>query len=253
MLLSELGDYFSGLLSADEYRSADRALNGIQVGRGGKDVRCLAFAVDACMESFRRAAELGADALLVHHGLFWGYPLPVTGPHLDRLAFLLGKDMGLLAYHLPLDAHPELGNNAGLARALGLGGLEPFAEYHGRKIGFKGRLEPALSFEDAKVRLLRGGQAPLAILPFGPAEIRTAGVCSGGAAEEALQALDEGLDLYVTGEMSHVIYHSALEAGLNVICAGHYQTETYGVRSLAERAAMDTGLRTIFIDIPTGH
>ncbi|MBU0928199.1 MAG: Nif3-like dinuclear metal center hexameric protein [Spirochaetes bacterium] len=252
MDIQEFDAWASALLDIPRFAKVDDSLNGLQVGRSGGPVEKVAFAVDACLESIRRAREAGAQALFVHHGLFWGKPVAITGGMRRRVAELLAADMALYACHLPLDAHPELGNNAVLARMLGLSDIQPFGEYHGVKLGLKGRLEPALSLDEAQRRVLPAGDAPRALLPFGPKSITTAAVVSGGAAFESLQAIAEGLDLYVTGEPSHSVYHAAMEAGLNFIAAGHYATETHGVKAVAERAARELGLRTVFIEYPTG-
>ena len=252
MDIQEFGRWAGELLHPERFLAADDSLNGIQVGRSPGPVRKVAFALDACLETIRRAAEAGAQALFVHHGLFWGKPAALTGLMRERVAALVSSDLALYACHLPLDAHPELGNNAVLARMLGLGDLEPFGLSHGQYIGFKGRLEPAISMEEAVLRILPEGDEPRALYPFGPALLKTAAVISGGAPFEAFQAIEQDLDLYVTGEPSHSIYHHAMEAGLGVIAAGHYATEIHGVRAVAERAARELGLETVFLDYPTG-
>jgi len=252
MDLRDFDAWLRSLLEIEALSRVDDSLNGIQVGRSEGPIDCVAFAVDASMETMRRAAEAGARALMVHHGLFWGSAARITGSMRERVKFLLDHDLALAACHLPLDKHPELGNNAVLARMLGLADRKPFGLYHGVALGFSGTLEPALSLDEAIGRILPDGSRPLSVLPFGPKTIRTAAVVSGGAAMEAFQAVEAGLDLYVTGENSHSIYHAALEAGLNVVAAGHYATEVWGVKSLAERLAADFGVRTFFVDVPTG-
>lgn len=242
----------SALLDIPRFSKLDDSLNGIQVGRSAGPVTKVAFAVDACAESVRRARAAGAQALFVHHGLFWGKPAPLKGALRGRVAELLSADMALYACHLPLDAHPEVGNNAVLARMLGLRDIEPFGEYHGVKIGFKGRIDPAISVDEALARVLPAGDAPRSLLPFGPRMVTRAAVVSGGAAFEALQAIAEGVELYVTGEPSHSIYHEVMESGINVIAAGHYATEVHGVKAVAERAARELGIQTVFIEYPTG-
>jgi dinuclear metal center YbgI/SA1388 family protein len=240
------------LLSLADYATTDRSMNGLQVGRLGTELHRVAFAVDACLETIQRAADWKAELLFVHHGLFWGAPLPVTGVHYRRLRALLEADCALYAVHLPLDLHPELGNNAALARVLGLSELQPFGEYRGTRIGWKGHFPEARSLE-AIARLVAGGSADTPrTLPFGPEEIRSVGIVSGGAANEALQAIDERLDLFVTGDANHMIYHHCLEGKINVIFGGHYRTEVWGVGLLAERLAGEMELETRFLDVPTG-
>jgi len=252
MDIDEFDRWASALLDIKAFAKLDDSLNGLQVGRSAGPLRKVAFAVDACAESIRRARAAGAQALFVHHGLFWGKPVPLKGVLRGRVAELLAADMALYACHLPLDAHPEVGNNAVLARMLALRDIEPFGEYHGVKIGFKGRLDPAISIDEALLRITPAGDTPRTLLPFGPKMVSTVAVVSGGAAFEALQAIAEGMDLYVTGEPSHSIYHEAMEAGINFVAAGHYATEIHGVKAVAERAARELGLQTVFIDYPTG-
>jgi dinuclear metal center YbgI/SA1388 family protein len=164
----------------------------------------------------------------------------------------LDHNIALYAVHLPLDQHPQVGNNAALAALLGIGEPVPFGLYHGRKIGYKGILAQPLSVEEAVKRISFMNRPPLGVYPFGPRESRTAAVVSGVAAEEALDALEEGIDLYVTGEASHAVYHAALEGQLNMIAGGHYSTEVWGVRRVMERCAAELSIETEFIDVPTG-
>jgi len=252
MTLAQLDEYFRSVLDIAGLAKIDNSLNGLQVGRGKTELARLAFGVDAGLETFKRAAEREADLLFVHHGLFWGRDLAVTGLHYRRLRFLIEHDLALYAAHLPLDMHPELGNNAGLARALGLTGVSPFGNYKGVDIGVRGRLPEPKSLDEI-VALLYGENPRLpGLLPFGKKLIESVGIVSGGAPYEVAQAIEAGLDLYLTGDASHGIYHQCLEAGINVIFGGHYLTETWGARLLAERTAKDTGLETVFIDLPTG-
>ncbi|MDX9957052.1 MAG: Nif3-like dinuclear metal center hexameric protein [Spirochaetia bacterium] len=252
MDIQEFASWASALLDITAFRNLDDSLNGLQVGRSGGAVRKMAFAVDASLETIRRAREAGAQALFVHHGLFWGKPVPVTGNLHARLSELLAADMALFACHLPLDAHAELGNNAVLARMLGLKDIQPFGEYHGIKIGFKGILDPALDLAGAIRKVLPAGDQARTVLPFGPEYISKVAVVSGGAPFELLQAASEGLDLYITGEPSHSIYHEAAESRINFVAAGHYATEVHGVKAVAERVSRELGLETLFVAQPTG-
>lgn len=248
----ELDRYFRTFLEIDAFASCDSSLNGLQADNDGREIRKVAFAVDACLESFERAARCGAQMLFVHHGLFWGKPLAVSGVHRGRVEALIRHNLALFAVHLPLDQHPQLGNNAALADMLGIEDPKPFGEYHGKKIGYKGTLKTPLTIEEAAKKIEFMGRPAPALLPFGPHENKTCAVISGGAAYEALQAIDEGVDLYVSGEANHGMYHNALEGKLNVVAGGHYSTEVWGVRRVMARLAADTGLETEFIDAPTG-
>ena len=252
MRLDDLDRWLSGFLDLPAMSGIDSGLNGVQVGNGAAEVTRAAFAVDASMEAFRRAAEWKAGVLVVHHGLFWGAPQRIVGHLFERIRFLVEKGLALYAAHLPLDIHPEVGNNAGLARQIGLEGLEPFGAYKGVKIGLKGMLPEPLALDEIVSRLSARQGEPVRTLPFGPGTIRSVGVVTGRAAWAAEQAWGEGLDLFITGEPSHEIYHHCLERRIHAIFGGHYHTESYGVRSLAERLARDTGVETTYLDVPTG-
>jgi dinuclear metal center YbgI/SA1388 family protein len=163
----------------------------------------------------------------------------------------LDHNLALYAAHLPLDQHPTLGNNAALADLLGIENPEPFCLYHGRKIGYKGMLKKPLTIDEAAERVAFMNRPPLGIYPFGKKENLSCAVVSGGAAGEARQAIEEGVDLYVTGENSHSVYHDCLEGGLNMISGGHYSTEVWGVRRMMDSAAQ-LNIDLEFIDTPTG-
>jgi dinuclear metal center YbgI/SA1388 family protein len=252
MQLDEFDRYCRELLRIDEYDSIDASRNGLQVERRPGTIRKAAFAVDACMQSFEQAAVLGADLLFVHHGIFWGRDFPLTGAMYRRVRFLIEHDIALYAVHLPLDAHDETGNNIGMARELELGDLQPFGGYKGKTIGFRGILPRKADINGVLGALGMSPDECNAILPFGKAENMSVGIISGGSSRDVAQAIDAGLDLYISGEADHTIYHLAQENRINVIAAGHYASETWGVRGMAERIAGETGIETVFIDIPTG-
>lgn len=252
MRMVELDMWLRDQMNIDAMASVDNSLNGIQVERHNPEVSCVAFAVDACMGTFQRAVEQTADVLFVHHGLFWGKESTITGAHYERIRFLIEHDLALYAVHLPLDMHPEFGNNAGMAAALGLEQVRPFGWYKGHQIGFAGTLPRSQSMEQICRTLFGGTDSVLGILPFGPRDISSVGLVSGGAPYEVEQAISEGLDCYITGDAQHTVYHRAMEEKINVIFGGHYLTETWGVRLLSLRLAEETGLRTSFIDVPTG-
>ncbi len=252
MTLDELDRWLSALLDLPATAGIDASLNGIQVGDRAAEVIRAAFAVDASMEAFRRAAEWKAGVLVVHHGIFWATPLRIVGPLFERIHFLMDKGLALYAAHLPLDMHPEVGNNAGLAAQIGLGELEPFGAYRGVKIGLKGRFPEPLPLDVIVGRLSARQGETVRSLPFGPGMIRTVGVVTGRASWAATQATEEGLDLFITGETSHEIYHHCLEQRIHVIFAGHYHSESYGVRALAVRLSRETGVETTYLDVPTG-
>jgi dinuclear metal center YbgI/SA1388 family protein len=252
MDLPDFDRWCRSFLEIEALSRIDDSLNGVQVGRSKGGIELVAFAVDACAESIRRAAAAGAQALFVHHGLFWGRASRIEGFLLERLRLLLDADLALYACHLPLDKHPEVGNNAVLARRIGLESLKPFGEYHGVEIGLRGLVDPPLHLEEIVRRVLPDGTRPSTLIPGRKAEIASVAIVSGGGAMEALQALDLGVDLFVTGESSHSVYHSVLEGGMGFLAAGHYATEVWGVKAVAERLSREAGIKTHFIDLPTG-
>jgi dinuclear metal center YbgI/SA1388 family protein len=230
----------------------DASQNGIQV-EGPKEVTRIAFAVDGCLATFEQAVAAGAQLLIVHHGLFWSKPVRLVGLLFQRVRMLVEGGCGLYAVHLPLDLHPEIGNNAELARLLALEDTHPFGEYHGTKIGISGICSPSISLNALVERLTQAtGEPPLRILDHGPNEVSRVGCISGGAASLIGQAADAGLDTFVTGETSHSSFHDASEYGLNVVFGGHYATETLGLKALANRIAERFGLDTLFLDLTTG-
>ena len=231
---------------------SDKSLNGLQV-EGEPRVSRVALATDAALATFEAAAAGGAQFLVVHHGLFWGAPAPITGPLRARIAALLDAGISLYAAHLPLDAHPEVGNNAVLARLLGLEDVQPFGIYHGRAIGVRGRLPAAVELPVLAARIQALLDAPPDVLPFGARSVERVAIVAGAAAELIPEADQAGVDAFVTGETSHIAWHLAREHRLNVVFAGHYATETLGVRALGERLAGEFGLETLFLDAPTGY
>jgi len=247
-----LDRFFKSFLEIEGFAGIDNSLNGIQVDNDGCDIRKLAFGVDAGMETFERAAAAGAGMVFVHHGLFWGNPTRVAGNIRRRIKFLLDNNICLYAVHLPLDQHPELGNNAALADLLELENIEPFGVYHGRKIGYKGVFPKPVTIDEAVKKISFMSRPPLGVYPFGKSENATCAVASGGAASVTLQAMEEGLDMFVTGESSHSMYHECLEGKLNMIAGGHYSTEVWGVRSVMRRCAEELKIDVDFIDVPTG-
>jgi dinuclear metal center YbgI/SA1388 family protein len=251
MRCDDLYAYLDRLFDFRRWAEKDGNASGLQVARLGTEVDRVAFAVDACQETIEAAGAAGAQVLVVHHGLLWGREQPLTGIHHRRIHRLCALDLALVGIHLPLDAHPEVGNNIGIVKALGIAEPQPFGIYKGVAIGWKGVLPQPMSLPEIAARVTGGGE-PIRLLPSGPDPIRSVAVVSGGATNEVRQAIAEGLDCYVTGDANHAIVHEAREARINLVFGGHYLTETWGVRQLAARLAQDTGLATTFIDVPTG-
>jgi dinuclear metal center YbgI/SA1388 family protein len=229
----------------------DLSLNGLQV-EGRDEVTKVAVAVDATMATFEQAADMGADMLVTHHGLFWGRPLAVVGTHRHRLAYLLRHEMSLYSAHIPLDAHREVGNNWGLARLLGLDDLTDFATYKGRPIGVQGRFPTPLSLRDLADAIERELGEAVLVHAGGPSLVGTLGIVSGGAAGEVVTAAGAGLDAFLTGEPRHELFSEPFERGINALFAGHYMTETVGVNLLAAELRARFGLATEFVLLPTG-
>ena len=229
----------------------DHGPNGLQVP-GRREITTVATGVSSGLELFERAASAGAELVLVHHGLFWeGQPRALSPGLAARLRVLLAADINLAAYHLPLDAHPEVGNNALIAAGLGCDHRAPFGVHRGRAIGFVARFSddgvPAPELFERVAALT--GREPL-VFASGPPRVRRVGIVSGGAAGDLQQAIDDGLDAFLTGEPSEPAMSQAGEAGVHFIAAGHYATETFGVRRLGELLAERFGLAHEFIDVP---
>lgn len=234
----------------DAQRGRDYGPNGLQV-EGRETIRKVVTGVSACEELFVRARALGADAVLVHHGLFWdGMPRVLTGFQYRRVAELVRGEINLIAYHLPLDRHAGLGNNALAAREFGLADITPFALHEGLPVGFSGRFPEPVPAAELVARCRRiFGQEPLSFL-HGPDPVRTLGLVSGGAQRELYQAIAGGLDAYLTGEVSEWVMNVAREARIHYLAAGHYATERLGIRALGEHLAETFGLAVEFVDVP---
>ncbi len=238
----------------DEYLDAgngeDYCPNGLQV-EGRPEVRKLITAVSSCEQLFVIAKEKNADAVLVHHGLFWnGMSYCLTGMQYRRLRHLFEGQINLIAYHLPLDRHGEVGNNVLAAQAFGLEDIQPFAVHKGLPIGFKGRFSnPVTHAELARRTAEIYGQDPLHF-DFGPDPVTSLGIVSGGAQRDFYSAISDGLDAFITGEVSEWVMNVAKESETHYLAAGHYATERLGVRRLGEDLARQFGLEVEFVDLP---
>ena len=239
----EILAYADDLLEVGSY--PDHGPIGLQVA-GADEVRKIACGVSASRDLFERAAAAGAQLVIVHHGLFWERDPRVVGPLMrERLRALFDADLSLAAYHLALDAHPEIGNNANLARELGVAPEERFAE-----VGFGGPLERPVSMPDFAERVQEVvGRMPL-VFSYGPGEVRRVAICSGGAARTLDEAVAHRYDCLLTGEAAEPTKHAAKEAGIHFVAAGHYATETSGVQALSARLAERFDVEWEFIDLP---
>ncbi len=240
----------------DEYLNVlafpDKSRNGLQV-EGKEEVEKIAFAVDACMDTFIKARAFGADMLIVHHGLIWGGIEYVRGLVQKRLKFLLENELNLYEAHLPLDLHPEVGNNAQLLKLLELEPREPFGSYNGLNIGYISEFdEPKPLPLVAQILVEKLKTDYVKAYEFGVEEIRRVGVVSGRGGFAIPEAIEKGVNLFITGEFLHDDYHTAKEGRLSVIAAGHYASETLGVKALMPILREKFGVKTVFIDNPTG-
>jgi dinuclear metal center YbgI/SA1388 family protein len=252
--LRDVVSFLDTTLEAERFR--DYAPNGLQV-EGAPEVDTVVCGVSVNLALLERAVELGADLVVVHHGLIWGGGLGhVGGPTARRLRLLLGNDLSLAAYHLPLDKHPRLGNNVGLADAIGLG-LERdwFGDVRGVALGLAGAWAAPITRAEAVARIgagVCGGQEPRFVFPFGPEVVRKVGLCTGAASDLLEAAAGAGCDLYLTGELAERAGDLARELQITLVSAGHYATEIFGPRRLAdELRARFPDLTCHFVPIPS--
>ena len=243
MHLIELRDYIGSLLSVSRFR--DYCPNGIQV-EGKTEVQRIATGVTASQAVIHAAAEWGADAIIVHHGYFWRGEDPcITGIKKQRIAYLLKQDVNLLAYHLPLDAHPELGNNVQLAKLLGITVRGQFGE---QDIANYGVLEQPLKLHQFASKVEEKLRQSPRVIGEGGSNVTRIAWCSGGGQRYFEQALALGVDAFLTGEISEQNVHVAQETGVAFIAAGHHATERFGVQALGEHLAAHFGLEHRFCD-----
>lgn len=242
--------YLDSLLQPHTYQ--DSAVNGLQVESSGSDVRKVALAVDSGETVVQRAVEASADLLVVHHGLFWGQVLPIAGPLGSKIRTLMARRCSLYASHLPLDAHLEVGNNAELARFMGLSKIEPAFEHRGQMVGVIAQCAPTPLQKFVDRSLEMPGARPALVLPFGKQKIERVGIVTGSGSFALEEAAKRELDLFYTGEPKQDNFHTAKDLHLSVIYGGHYATETFGVLALGARLQKDLDLETVFIDEPTG-
>jgi len=249
MKLKELVNYLNKELTISDFEGIDISLNGLQVGDESRQVKKIAFAVDACQTTINAAVKQHYDLLIVHHGLFWGKPLAITGPHLNRVKTLIENNLSLYACHLPLDASPLYGNNIEMAKLLKLDHIKGFGQYHSKNIGYSGILPTALTPEEL-IEKLGVDKKNVKLLSFGKKTIKSVAIISGSDPYEVSVALTEGLDAYITGVGIHEIFHTAEEGKINMVCLGHYASETFGVKAL--KALLEQqDFDTVFIDVPT--
>lgn len=247
--LASIVKYCDRTLRTDEFTDWPGAVNGLQVANNGS-VSKIAAAVDGTLATVQRAIALGADLLIVHHGLFWSPSHPWTGRRYELIKLLIENNLAVYSSHLPLDAHPRIGNNAQLGRALGLKQPKPFFLEKGQNIGL--RYEGAIRRDELQKRLAMVLKAEPRLIPGGPDTCRSIGIVTGGAGDELKKAHEEGVDTFITGEGRHWTFALGEELGLNVFYGGHYATETFGVKALSALLSEKFELPWEFIDYPTG-
>ncbi len=243
---SDLEQYINKLVDSARYN--DMCPNGMQV-EGKKDIKKIITGVSACVELFEEAIKRDADTVITHHGVIWNFERPLyKGGYRERIKLLLDNEINLYGYHLPLDGDLHFGNNALIAKALGVKNFESFAEYKGNYIGVCGSFAH-LQAEELFNKVRNQINPDAIIFPFGPKKINSIGIISGGAQKEIKQAVLQNLDVFLTGEVSEHIYHYAKEEGIHFIAAGHHATEVFGVRALGEHLATKFNLEVEFINV----
>ena len=252
MQLVDFVDRLDSTLRTDAYADIDASANGLQVGPPDRSIETVAFAVDAATATIEAAIEVDADVLVTHHGISWGGIERVTGREYNLVEQLIRNDIALYVSHLPLDGHQEIGNAAGIADALSLVDREPFGALGPEHIGQKGVFETPQS-PDAIATTLDAFERskPTHVLAFGPDEPTDVAIVTGSGTDWFAEASNTGVDALITGEGKQKVYHEAREAGVSVFLAGHYATETFGVRSV-QALASQWGLTTEYISHPTG-
>lgn len=251
MELADLVAHLDAHLRLRELPDYANAVNGLQLANRSGRVTRVAAAVDATLPVVRKAVDQQADLLVVHHGLFWSGLQPWTGAAFERMRLAIEAGLAIYSAHLPLDAHPKLGNNARLAAALGLEPDGGFLNYKGLDVGLTCTTELAREKLVARFTTALGG-GRVHVCPGGPAVCRRIGLSTGGSGSEVAAAAAAGIDTFLTGEGPHWSYTLAEELGINVLYGGHYATETFGVKALAADLEQRFGLPWGFVDHPTG-
>ncbi|MCB1226130.1 MAG: Nif3-like dinuclear metal center hexameric protein [Verrucomicrobiales bacterium] len=249
--LKELTAWMDSELRVREIADYAAAVNGLQLENRLGQVTRVAAAVDASLPVVRQAVAAGADLLLVHHGLFWTPMQPLTESRFEKIATAMEAGLAIYSAHLPLDAHPVLGNNAGIVQAMGLEPTGTFFDYKGTDIGLVVEAEMQRAEVLERFRQALDGGA-VHFCPGGPEVTRRIGICSGGSGSEVAAAAAAGIDTFLTGEGPHWSYPLAEELGVNLLYGGHYATETFGVKALAQALETRFGLPWEFLDHPTG-
>lgn len=244
--IKDIDNFINNILHSETIK--DIAINGIQV-ENNSEIKKTAFGVDISTELINNAIKTDSNLIIVHHGLFWGNLYPITGTLKERLKLLLENNIGLIAYHLPLDMHEEIGNNAQILKKISNNKLTPFGFDKGYYYGYQTEQDHPLTIDEIKEKILVQESI---YLNFGKEKIKKIAVVSGSAAKFVTQAKENNADLFITGETDHSSYHIAKELAINVLFIGHYYSETFGVKALMKTLEKEFKLECNFFDIPTG-
>ena len=247
--LHKIVTYLDRYLRIREIGDWENALNGLQIENSGRITK-IGAAVDASSRALNESAKRGIDLLLVHHGLFWSGSRRITGAFRRQLQLAFENDIALYSAHLPLDLHPQVGNNAQLARSLRLKSTNRFFEEKGQLIGIKANASTSRSEIIRRLKHSLGGK--ITAFPFGPKKTKKIGIITGAGGGEIYRVAEEGIDTFITGEAPHWAAIAAEELKINLLLGGHYATETFGVKALAEHLSRRFKLPWQFIDLPTG-
>jgi dinuclear metal center YbgI/SA1388 family protein len=247
--LFEIVNYTNDFLRIGEIGDWDNALNGLQIENSG-GVTKIGAAVDVSTRVLKAAAKQNVDFVIVHHGLFWPGLQPVTAALRRQLEVAFENNIALYGAHLPLDLHPQVGNNARLAAVLALKSKQPFFEEKGQLIGLK--IRASLPREELDRKLQKALSGPVKAFMFGPEKTGAIGIISGGAGSEIYKVAQDGIDTFITGEAPHWAAVAAEELGMNLLLGGHYSTEVFGVKALAAHLSKRFSVPWTFIDCPTG-
>lgn len=249
--LSSIIQFLDSLLQNNIYK--DSAFNGLQVESGNNEIRTIGFAVDSGLSVLETAAKLGCQLLVVHHGLVWDKPQALIGPYAKKIELLFRSRCSLYASHLPLDGNKEVGNAFEFARFLSLEKIESYFDYNGQTIGARGILSKSKNLEYFE-KLCRqiDGCCSILSLGFGKTEISKVAIVTGSGSFAITQSAKDGIDLFISGEPKQSVYHEAKELNINAIFAGHYASETFGVKAIMKRLSKDFDVKCEFICEPTG-
>jgi dinuclear metal center YbgI/SA1388 family protein len=249
VLLDEVVAFLDLELKTSSIPDYPGAMNGLQLANAGRIGRVVA-AVDASLAVVEAAAEGGPGLLIVHHGMFWQGVRPVTGAFYKKLKIAMDAGLAIYSSHLPLDVHPEWGNNIQLARAIRLKNISPFFDHKGLAIGLRGTWSGNRGELTKSLAKAVGG--PVHVCPGGDEKVQSVGLITGGAGAEVEKVAAYGVDTFITGEGPHWSFPLAEDLGINVLFAGHYATETFGVQALVKAVGMEFSVPVAFIDRPTG-